>query len=291
MAEIVAFSAPVFGCVLGILFAGTSMLMYFAFVRRPQSDPRAYLRKRKLSGKITVVCAGDSHTHASLSADYVGLLRERLGSDGYDFVNAGRNGNTSRDLLNRLPEIIHCEPDAVTLLIGTNDARKGFPEAAERYFEANLREIITRLRSKTRARIAFLSIPPLGEDFIGEFNRGVDRCNAVIRRVAKAHGVDYLAFNERSRALITESSDQQPRPFKLRPRLLLAAAFQHYVLRRNWNDIAARNDFVIHTDQIHLNDRASGVAASLIIEWLEGWYSNSAGSAIPRSNATTYARS
>jgi hypothetical protein len=49
---------------------------------------------------------------------------------------------------------------------------------------------------------------------------------------------------------------------------LLGAAIQRYVLRRSWDDISARNGFVVHTDQLHLNDRAATVTADLIANWL-----------------------
>ena len=125
--SITASSVIALASVLGIIFAG--MFALLCVVRRePTNNPGAYLRKGKRQASTTVVCAGDSHTHASLSSDYVTILRGRLGRRGFAFINAGRNGNTSLDLLRRLPEIVRCEPDAVTVLIGTNDARTGFSE-------------------------------------------------------------------------------------------------------------------------------------------------------------------
>jgi hypothetical protein len=41
----------------------------------------------------------------------VGLLRTRLNPKGYEFVNAGVNGEKSQDLLARIQEIIDCKPD------------------------------------------------------------------------------------------------------------------------------------------------------------------------------------
>jgi hypothetical protein len=53
-----------------------------------------------------------------------------------------------------------CKPSAVTILIGTNDCRSGPIDAAR----GNLSEILPRLSRETQARIAVLSIPPLGEE-------------------------------------------------------------------------------------------------------------------------------
>lgn len=266
-------SAVVLTGAVGILVAGMAALIYVAFRRKPINNPRAYLRKGKRPGSITVVCAGDSHTHASLSSDYVAMLRATHDRRRYAFINAGQNGNTSRDLLRRLSEIVSCEPDAVTVLIGTNDARTGFPKTAERSFQQSLSALVSGLRSQTKARIALLSIPPLGEDFAGEINRGIDRCNAVIRRVADESDADYLPLGESLRSLIERSQSRSLLPFKLRAGLLLGAAVQRYIFRRNWNVIAARRGFAIHTDQIHLNDRAGGTTADLIGNWLGSVFS------------------
>src|SRR5438309_11556836 len=100
-------SAVVLAGAVGILVAGIAALIYVAFERKPINNPRAYLRKGKRpGGSITVVCAGDSYTHASLSSDYVAMLRARHAPHRYEFINAGQNGNTSRDLLRRLFEIV-----------------------------------------------------------------------------------------------------------------------------------------------------------------------------------------
>ncbi len=270
--SIIASSVIALASALGIIFAG--MFALLCVVRRkPTNNPGAYLRKGKRQASTTVVCAGDSHTHASLSSDYVAVLRERLGCRGFAFINAGQNGNTSLDLLRRLPELVRCEPDAVTVLIGANDVRTGFPESVEHSFEQSLRALVSGLRSQTKARVALLSIPPLGEDLAGEINRGVERCNAVIRRVADQDGADYLPLSESLRTLIERSGTRSPLPFKLRAGLLFGAAVQHYVLRRNWNVIAMRRGFAVHTDQIHLNDRAGEIAANVIGKWLGSTFS------------------
>ena len=67
----------------------------------------------------TVVCVGNSITHGQVSYNYVNILSERLSVDGYQFVNAGINGNLAYNVVNRLDKIIGCDPDYVTVLIGT----------------------------------------------------------------------------------------------------------------------------------------------------------------------------
>jgi acyl-CoA thioesterase I len=255
--------APLF-----LLLGGMCALIYFVNARKPRNNPQAFLQRGKRAVSSVVVCAGDSLTHASLSADYVLRLRHGISSYAYEIVNAGLNGNESADLLRRIPEIVRCKPDAISVLIGSNDVRTRFPHEAELAFQTNLNAIMGELRKKTEARIALLSIPPLGEDIAGEANRDVDRCNTVIRRVAAENAADYLPLHESLKLLIEKSGIRPPLPFRLRLRLLLGAAIQHYVLRRSWDDISARNAFVVHTDQLHLNDRAAAVTADLIANWL-----------------------
>ncbi|MGV9305517.1 SGNH/GDSL hydrolase family protein [Nonomuraea sp. NPDC003727] len=143
-----------------LLIGGLSALMYLAFRRPPANPPKKFRTRGPRPGTHTVTVAfGDSLTHASLSADWVGALRERLGPGGHEFVNAGINGHTSADLLGRLDQVVACRPDAVAILIGTNDARNGIPVTR---FQTNLEQIVSRLQSRTTARIALLSAPPAG---------------------------------------------------------------------------------------------------------------------------------
>lgn len=255
---ILAFGAP---------FVGFVALTYLAFLRKPANHPKAFLRRRRPSAGTLVVCAGASLTHASLSADYVAMLRSKLAVRGHEFVNAGANGDTSRGLLGRLDEIAACRPDAATILIGTNDARaaltgRGTPEA----FRGNVEEILARLNAETDARVAVLSLPPLGEDPVSEANRVVARHNAVLREVAAARGAAYLPLGEELAVLVER--DGVGVPYRLRPTLMLANAFRRYALGWGWERIAAANGFAVLTDGIHLNDRGAAVAADLIAGWL-----------------------
>lgn len=61
-----------------------------------------------------VVAAGASMVQASLGADWVGELRTRWSADGYEFVNAGRYGDTASGLRARLDaDVLASDPDAV----------------------------------------------------------------------------------------------------------------------------------------------------------------------------------
>jgi acyl-CoA thioesterase I len=253
---------------VGASVGGLVALVYVAFVRKPANHPRQFLNSgRRRSTETLVVCAGASLTHASLSGDYVAMLRDQLGGRGHEFVNAGVNGDTSRDLLLRLDEVVACRPDAVTILVGTNDARAALAQAAtSEAFRANLQEILARLNAETDARIAVLSVPPLGEDHTSEANHMVARHNAAAKEVAAAHEAAYLPLGEELAALIERDGGRHP--YRLRPTLMLANAVSRYVLHRDWDVIAAANGFAVLTDGIHLSDRGAAIAADLIARWL-----------------------
>ena len=40
---------------------------------------------------------------------------------GYEFVNAGIDGDLAWNVLARIGDVVRCEPDIVTLLVGSND--------------------------------------------------------------------------------------------------------------------------------------------------------------------------
>lgn len=259
------------GLAVATLCTGGGLLLYATFVRRPFNHPRQFLKEvRGATTGTVVVCVGSSTTHASASGDYVARLRERLGGRGYEFVNAGANGSTSADVVVRLNDVVACRPDAVTILIGINDVRSDTPEREARAaYRDNLEAILDRLRTRTDARIAFLSLQPLGEELDSEINRRVQRFNAVIEDVVARYDAACLPFGERLRALIEESG--RPRaPYHFSFKTVLAAGFRRYLGRRSWDQVAARNGYLVHTDGIHLSDRGAGVAAELIAGWLAG---------------------
>ncbi|MGW0182860.1 SGNH/GDSL hydrolase family protein, partial [Nocardia sp. NPDC003345] len=84
---------------------------YLTFVRAPSGAPaQACTGGRPQEGPV-VVAAGASMTQGTLGADWVGALRARPEFSGYRFINAGINGNTSADLLERLDsDVLGCHP-------------------------------------------------------------------------------------------------------------------------------------------------------------------------------------
>jgi acyl-CoA thioesterase-1 len=236
---------------------------------------------RPADARHVVVCAGDSITQGTGSANWVRLLHDDLGARGYLFVNAGWSGYLSCSLLRELDGIIASSPDVVTVMIGTNDvmatmsdgwrdsyARQQPPETPTiETYGAWLDEIVRRLVAETSARVALIEVPPISEDLESVYNQRVDAFNQVLRAVATAHGVDVLPLNARLRALIAESSTAAA--FDGSVKEIRSALFQRLVLRRRWDAISARAGRVVLTDNIHLNDRAAREVAALVRSFVE----------------------
>jgi D-arabinose 1-dehydrogenase-like Zn-dependent alcohol dehydrogenase len=102
------------------------------------------------------------------------------------FVNLGVGGDHTYNALKRLPQVIQCHPDKVVVLIGAGDVIctmsatrdrvfriwKHLPQKHSRkWFEENIRQIASRLKNETTARVALCSLPLAGEDPEAEINR------------------------------------------------------------------------------------------------------------------------
>jgi acyl-CoA thioesterase-1 len=265
-----------------LALAARALARALALWRAPPDGPAACLASGRAPGtRSLVVCAGDSITHGVVSANYVERLRGRIGSDGFEFVNAGINGDLAWNVLQRLDAVVACRPDAVTLLVGTNDVLATLGptwEASYRrqqhiretptlaWYRENVRRIVDRVRAETDARLAILDLPPLGEDLESDVNRRIDEYNAALREVAAETGVTMLPLHDRLVAMLPEN--HQPPAFGGRRDLMLRAALGRVLRRRTWDEISAGAGLTVLTDHVHLNDRAAGVVAELVADWL-----------------------
>ena len=239
------------GVMVTALVSFLLLLSIFAVWRKPHPRPTGVTAE-----KLSVICAGDSLTAGSLSANYLVALKRLLPQ--HNFFNAGRNGDTAAGLLKRVDHLLALNPTAITILIGTNDVHG--MQGLEAY-QRNLRAILLKLSEK---RVAVLSIPPLGEQPESEINLQVRAWNAAVREITSKYGVAYLPLFERLMATFTKPG----KPFNLSIGLIIVAAIRHKVLRQNFDHIAALNGFSILTDSIHLSERGADVVAELIAAWL-----------------------
>jgi lysophospholipase L1-like esterase len=228
------------------------------------------------------VFVGDSHTHGAACSNYIDMM-PAAGVDGYDLVNAGVNRHLAFNVAIRLDEIIACEPDVVIVLIGTNDANSRMsaenqervireqelpqvPDAA--WYRNNLTTIAERLLRETDARIAFLSLPTMGEDLTHPAYLMSRDYSRIVKEVAETTGITYIPLHETMVTYLERNPGAQFYDFSETRSLLAKAVLRHYILGQSWNEIGESNGFVLHIDHLHMNDRAAEIAAGLIADFV-----------------------
>lgn len=269
-----------------LVFIFTYLVLSFAYfmwrMREPANNPRKFLKQGgKPSTQKLVVCAGDSITHGAVSANYVQMLQRRFESASYEFVNAGINGNLAWNVLQRLDDIIACQSDVVTLLVGTNDVNATFDEQWENqyrreqgipekptleWYRQNIEKILERIQSETDAQMAILSLPMLGENLDSEMNQKIKRYNSVLRELADEKAVIFLDLHQELVNMMSANHISPPYDGKLG--LMGKAMFQRAIFRQSWDAIARTNNLQLLTDHIHLNDKGAKAIADLIGEFL-----------------------
>ncbi|HXE07932.1 MAG TPA: arylesterase [Acidobacteriaceae bacterium] len=146
---------------------------------------------KKNDGRPVLVCFGDSLTAGlgtGAGQSYPDYLQKDLDALGYQYrvVNEGISGNTTKDGVMRLPEILRLHPQIAVVEFGGNDGLRGLPIETT---QANLDEIVGRLKAAgVKVVLAGITLPPdYGEDYIGRFD-------AMYTATAKKNGVSMLPF-------------------------------------------------------------------------------------------------
>ena len=125
-------------------------------------------------GRPVLVCFGDSLTAGAGTEpgqSYPDYLQKDLDQlhYGYYVVNEGVSGNTTKDGVERLPEVLALHPAIAVVEFGGNDGLRGVPIEVSR---ANLDEIVRTLQQAgIKVVIAGITLPPdYGPDYIARFN-------------------------------------------------------------------------------------------------------------------------
>jgi acyl-CoA thioesterase-1 len=121
-----------------------------------------------------LVCFGDSLT-AGLGTDpgqsYPDYLQTDLNKLHYRYRvdNEGVSGNTTKDGVERLPDVLALHPAVVIVEFGGNDGLRGLPIEDTR---ANLDQIIDTLKKAgIRVALAGITLPPdYGADYVNQFD-------------------------------------------------------------------------------------------------------------------------
>ena len=160
---------------------------------RPDASEAEPLRTSDHSNdrRPVVVCFGDSLT-AGLGTEpgqsYPDHLQVDLDELHYHYRvdNQGVSGNTTKDGVERLPDVLALRPAVVVVEFGGNDGLRGLPIQESR---ANLDKIVSRLKGAgIEVALAGITLPPdYGEDYIRQFNE-------TYRLVANKYHVPMLPF-------------------------------------------------------------------------------------------------
>lgn len=249
----------------------------------PAGSPAEFLAKdEQPSGLPVLVCLGDSITQAGLGADWVAGLRQALEGEAV-VVNAGVGGQVAWDLRQRLDEVARCRPDAVVLMVGSNDAvgalggpwtsfyESGRPQApTEDWFAQEYEALVEELALLT-PKLVCLTLSPLGEDPEGAAEAIVRRQNEAIRAIAADRGVDLVDLHPALLKLRQDLGASGDVPFMSGPlqfmRWGLASTIRHRILGQSWDAIGQSRGLSMSADTIHPNDRSGSAMLALVEPW------------------------
>ena len=157
----------------------------------PETQPAPPQPNLVSDHRPVIVCFGDSLTAgygAEYGKSYPDYLQSDLDARGYNYrvVNQGISGNTTKDGVERLNDILALKPVIVIVEFGGNDGLRGLRIEDTR---ANLDKIVATLKAGgTKVALAGITLPPdYGPDYIQPFNQ-------TYALIAKKYNVPLLPF-------------------------------------------------------------------------------------------------
>jgi acyl-CoA thioesterase-1 len=155
----------------------------------PARSPQSPVPTR--DDRPVIVAFGDSLT-AGYGTDagnsYPDFLEQDLNAKGFHYrvVNAGISGNTTKDGLDRLDDVLALKPALVIVAFGGNDGLRGLPIDSTR---KNLDQMVSTLQhAGTKIVLGGITLPPnYGADYIRQFNE-------IYASLAKQYHVPLLPF-------------------------------------------------------------------------------------------------
>jgi lysophospholipase L1-like esterase len=265
-----------------LLIAGNA---FYQSMKLPDNSPTNYLKRQKPDDQNSVVVLlGDSITHGRIGVNYVDIIEEQLGRERFEFINAGINSELAWNNLQRIDDVIQCDPDIVTVLVGTNDAnavmaevtmksyvrRMKLPRAPDiDWYRECLTTLVKRLKTDTNARIALLSIPTIGEDSNHLVFTKSSEYSEIVHDVAKDLDVAYLPLHEKMVEHLRVNEMNATYPYEGYYVGIFKVIMSHYLLRKSWDDIARDSGFSLHVDYLHLNTAGAQMIADLISDFIK----------------------
>jgi lysophospholipase L1-like esterase len=232
-----------------------------------------------LNDRKKILFLGASITQGKISKSFIKMLKEKLGTKQYIFINQGVAGYESYNILKKLYKGIRTNPDFVILLVGTNDVLssldpklevlsrklKHIPHEATLFnFSNNITKIIKCLKQETNSKIAIASLPVIGENLDSKENKAIKKYNAELKRIAKDENIIYLPVHEKQKDFLINEIEGKGKDYIKSTRLAFKSLALHYIFFMKLDTISRKNGFLLQTDGIHQNSQGAKIIADEI---------------------------
>lgn len=139
-------------------------------------------RRKTMENPCKIIFFGDSMTKEYVPT-FGKVLKEEYPDKEIETINAGVIGETSKDGLTRIDQLVNESPQVVVIGFGMNDWRKG---VSKKEFEHNLLYMIDKFE-EVNARVILTTINPScqGSRLLKRSNKTVDEYNCIVREVAQ----------------------------------------------------------------------------------------------------------
>ena len=233
--------------------------------------------------KKKILFLGASITQGKISISYINMLKEKLGTKQYNFINQGIAGYESYNILTTLDRGIKKNPDYVILLVGTNDVLSSLNPKLARltrklkhipheptlsHFSDNIATILKKIKQETNSKIAIASLPVVGENLDSIENRTIAEYNAVLKKIANNENIVYLPVNEKQKVFLINEIGGKGKDYTKSIKLAFKALFLHYILLMNLDTISKNNGFLLLTDGIHQNSTGAKIIADEVEDFI-----------------------
>ena len=244
-----------------LLAAGAIGHAIYQSSKPPDGSVGQFLKRPRPAGKRVAVIFGASTIHGRVGIDALPAVRERL--PGWEIVNAGHNGDTCAQLLARVEPVLACQPDAIVVETGGNDALQ---DRSPEDFGRDLTALVDRLQA-SGAQLGLCSFQVAGDDLTTAVNRRLDEDAQVLRTLAAERKLSYLPLRER----MTAELEAHPGGSAWDENLVMVTSsiLERHLLRRSVDEQSRRRGFRFNPDGLHLNTGGAGLLSDLIVEYLE----------------------
>ena len=247
----------------------------------PLNNPKTYLKNKRDDGKEIVVLIGDSLTHGNVQPSWVNSMRKKMGEN-FEFINAGINGETTNDVLNRINEILACDPNIATLLIGNNNLMGSFERNERNYkkskqvewsingFENEYRMIVKRL-IENDIKLAVSSLMSYGEEIGSDEFERTREYSKIIKKIADEFSLYYIPLFEEIEKYLIEKGENTNLPKIENDSLIMLQNFmiKKILLKQSWDKISTDSRFRVTLDHIHFNNYSANLMESMVSEFIK----------------------